>query len=110
MKKLDNLQDVQFYNLDYSQVEIPKGSVVYCDIPYKNTTPYCKNEVGVFNHEEFYEWVRENSDSYSIYISEYKQNVPEDFEIVWELPSKKDIRNSKGEQEDTIEVLMKYKG
>lgn len=110
LKKLDNLQDVQFYNLDYSQVDIPKGSLVYCDIPYKNTTPYCKNEVGVFNHEEFYQWVRENSPLYEIYISEYKQNVPKDFEIVWELQSKKDIRNSKGEQEGTIEVLMKYKG
>ena len=110
MKKLDNLQNVQFYNLDYSQVDIPKGSLVYCDIPYKNTTPYCKNEVGVFNHEEFYQWVRENSPLYEIYISEYKQNVPKDFEIVWELQSKKDIRNSKGEQEGTIEVLMKYKG
>ena len=110
LSKIGKMLDVSFNNGDYLSVDIPIGSLVYCDIPYKNTTPYCKNEVGIFNHEEFYQWVRENSSLYEIYISEYKQNVPKDFEIVWELQSKKDIRNSKGEQEGTIEVLMKYKG
>ena len=57
----------------------------------------------------FYQWVRDNSDKYDIYISEYKQNVPNDFEIVWEYRSKKDIRNKDGKREDTIEVLIKYK-
>ena len=110
LKKLEQLNGVIFYNEDYSQVNIPKGSLVYCDIPYKNTTPYCKNEVGIFNHEEFYQWVRENSPHYEIYISEYKQNVPKDFEVVWEYKSKKEIRNKDNKREVTIEVLMKYKG
>ena len=90
-------------------MDIPKGSLVYCDIPYRNTTQYCKSEVGEFNHEEFYEWVKSNSDKYNIYISEYKKNVPDDFEIVWELESKQDIRNSKNKRAETIEVVMKYK-
>ena len=110
LKKMLNLQDVLFYNLDYQDVNIPYGSLVYCDIPYKNTTPYCKKEVGTFNHEEFYQWVRNNSDKYDIYISEYKENVPNDFEIVWELKSRKDIRNKDNKQCKTIEVLMRYKG
>lgn len=110
LKKLERLDGVMFYNESYSQVDIPKGSLVYCDIPYKNATPYCKNEVGIFNHDEFYKWVREISSHYEIYISEYKQNVPEDFEIVWEYKSKKEIRNKDNEREDTIEILMKYKG
>lgn len=109
LDKMKHLKDVEFYNNDYTEVDIPKGSLVYCDIPYKNTTQYCKNEVGEFNHDEFYQWVRDNSDKYDIYISEYKKNVPEDFEIVWEMESKKDIRNSKNERAETIEVLMKYK-
>lgn len=108
LNKLKNLKNVMFYNLDYSEVDIPKGSFVYCDIPYKNTTPYCKKEVGEFNHEEFYQWVRENSNKYEIYVSEYKENVPNDFEIVWEQNSEKDIRNKNGIKEKTIEVLMKY--
>ena len=109
LKKLDKLLDVEFTNLDYKEVDIPKGSFVYCDIPYKDTTQYSKSEVGVFNHEEFYQWVRDNSKNYDIYISEYKKNVPSDFEIVWEMESKKDIRNSKNEKVGTVEVVMRYK-
>ena len=60
--------DVKFYNLNYDEVPISDGSLVYCDIPYKNTTSYCKSEVGEFDHEEFYNWVRRNSDKYDIYM------------------------------------------
>ena len=109
MKKLKYLHNVDFCNLNYNEVIIPKGSLVYCDIPYKDTTPYCKKEVGVFNHEEFYQWVRDNSDTYDIYVSEYKKNVPDDFEIVWELESKKDIRDVENKRVKTVEVLMQYK-
>ena len=50
-KILNNIMDVKFYNLNYDEVPIPDGSLVYCDIPYKNTTSYCKSEVGEFDHE-----------------------------------------------------------
>lgn len=109
MNKLNNLKDVIFYNLNYNEVNIPIHSLVYCDIPYKNTTQYCKNEVGEFNHDEFYQWVRDNSDKYDIYISEYKKNVPSDFEIVWEIKSRKAIRDANNNATETIEVLIKYK-
>ena len=107
-KILKNITDVKFYNLNYDEVPIPDGALVYCDIPYKNTTSYCKSEVGEFNHEEFYDWVRRNSDKYDIYVSEYKQNIPDDFIIVWEQNSKKDIRNKNNVREETVEVLIKY--
>ena len=95
--------------MNYDEVDIPKGSLVYCDIPYRGTTQYCRNEVGIFNHNEFYNWVKNNSDTYDIYISEYKDNVPDGFEIVWVLESKKDIRNKNNERVKTTEVLIKYK-
>ena len=107
-KILNNIMDVKFYNLNYDEVPIPNGALVYCDLPYKNTTPYCKSEVGEFNHDEFYDWVRKNSDNYDIYVSEYKQNIPDDFKIVWEQNSKKDIRNKNNIREETVEVLIKY--
>ena len=110
IKKMSNLNNVEFYNLNYNKVNIPKKSLVYCDIPYKGTTQYCKKEVGEFNHDEFYQWVRNNSNRYDIYISEYKKNVPEDFEIVWEMESKKQIRDAKNRAIKTTEVLIKYKG
>ena len=110
INKLSNLNNVEFYNLNYDKVNIRKGSLVYCDIPYKGSKPYCKKEVGIFDHYEFYQWVRDNSSTYDIYISEYKENVPEDFEIVWEMESRKIIRNAENEAVRTIEVLMKYGG
>ncbi len=111
MNKLKYIKDVKFYNLDYSEVTpyIPKGSLIYCDIPYKNTTQYCKNEVGQFNHDEFYDWVKRFHNNYEIYISEYKENVPEDFEVVWEYQSRQDIRNKDNKLQKTIEVLIQYK-
>ena len=108
-KILKDIMDVKFYNFNYDEVPIAEGSLVYCDIPYKDTTTYCKSEVGEFNHEEFYNWVRNNSNKYDIYVSEYKQNIPNDFMIVWEHKSKKDIRNKNNIKEETIEVLIKYK-
>ena len=108
-KILKDIMDVKFYNFNYDEVPITEGSLVYCDIPYKDATTYCKSEVGEFNHEEFYNWVRNNSNKYDIYVSEYKQNIPNDFMIVWEHKSKKDIRNKNNIKEETIEVLIKYK-
>ena len=107
-KILPYIMDVSFKCCDYKDVDIPVGAMVYCDIPYKGSTQYDRKEVGDFNHDEFYEWVRVNSNKYDIYISEYKENVPDDFSIVWECNSKKDIRNSKNERVDTVEVLIKY--
>ena len=107
-KILPYIMDVDFKCCDYKDVDIPVGAMVYCDIPYKRSTQYDRKEIGDFNHDEFYEWVRVNSNKYDIYISEYKKNIPNDFSIVWERNSKKDIRNSKNEREDTVEVLIKY--
>ena len=62
LKILPKIQDVIFYNEDYKNAIIPIGSLVYCDIPYKDSKPYSKKEVGIFNYNEFYQWVRDNSD------------------------------------------------
>lgn len=110
LNKLKYIQDVEFYNLDYQNI-IPylyKDSMIYCDIPYKGKTGYCTKEVGEFNHEEFYNWAKYWSKDYDIYVSEYKENIPDNFKIVWEYESKKDIRNKDSEQQKTIEVLIKY--
>ena len=62
--------DVIFTNANYDEVDIPQGSIVYCDIPYKDTTQYSSKEVGKFNHDEFYKWVIDNKDKYTFLISE----------------------------------------
>lgn len=109
-KILKNIMDVEFYSEDYANVPIPSGALVYCDIPYRGAIQYSKKETGIFDHEIFYQWVKDNSDKYEIYISEYKQNVPEGFDIVWCRNSSKAIRNKDDKGEDTVEVLIKYGG
>ena len=106
LKKLEKLKDVIFTNSSYKNVKIPNGSIVYCDIPYRNTTQYSKKECGVFNHEEFYKWVEDNKYKFTILISEYKQNVPDGFDIVWEIKSKKSIRDKNYVNQQTVEVLI----
>lgn len=105
-KKIINLYNVEFTNKDYSELKIPKGSLVYCDIPYENSTKYCKKEVGIFNHNDFYDWVENNKYNYDIYISEYKENVREGFKIIWEKESKTGIRKN-NRAINTTEVLIR---
>jgi len=109
MKKFSKLQDVQFYNNDYSNFILPDNSLIYCDIPYKNTTQYCTKEVGIFDHDKFYDWVGRNSSRYDIFISEYSGNVPLGYEIVWSVGSKQDMHNKTGKKAKTEEVLIKVK-
>lgn len=104
LKKHRTMQDVLFLNLSYEKVNLPNNSLVYCDIPYKNTTGY---SVGSFNHDDFYAWAKNMKEKgQSIIVSEYSCNVPADWQVVFELESKKDIRNKDGIQEKTTEILM----
>ena len=52
LERLKGLERLQGLKCDYRDVTIPKGGVVYCDIPYKGTSGY----IGGFDHEAFYEW------------------------------------------------------
>lgn len=80
-KQAPNLKGIEFIHADYRDVEIPDRSIIYCDPPYKDTIKYKK--AGEFNHDEFWEWVREKSrEGHSVYVSEY--NAPLDFAIRWE--------------------------
>lgn len=106
IRLIENMQNVQFENKDYKDLEIPNGAVVYCDIPYKGKAQYSVKECRKFNHNEFYEWVEKNKDKFDIYISEYKDSVPDGFEIVWEKESKTDLGNIDNQKIKTTEVLI----
>jgi hypothetical protein len=64
-------------NKSYEDVDLPSNTVVYCDIPYKNTHKYNDN---VFDYDSFYSWAFNNS--HPVFISEY--SIPDDFKCVWE--------------------------
>ena len=108
-KKASKLRDVKFSHGSYKDVQdIPANSLIYCDIPYKDTTQY---SVGRFDHEDFYSWaVGMKKDGHSVFVSEYAQNVPDDWDIVYSVESRKGIRDKNGEQVKTVEVVMTPKG
>lgn len=79
-KQSENLKDILFLNksfLDYSEEDIV-NYVIYCDIPYRNTTKYATN---TFPYSEFYEWCIRMSKNNTVLVSEY--NMPDEFKCVW---------------------------
>ena len=105
MKDISGLINAEFSCLDYKDVIIPKGSVVYADPPYAKTTGYDKI-VGEFNHEEFWEYMRKISKDNIVLISEY--TMPDDFECIWKKNIKCTLNNK--QVTDKTEKLFIYRG
>lgn len=106
-RKMVGLNNVTFVCGDYFDIVMPSTpSVIYCDIPYKNTTDYSN---GLFNHEQFYAWAyKTKALGHIVLVSEYEMNVDEAMKgnIVWRKESKKDIRDKDNVQQKTVEVLI----
>lgn len=81
--KKTQLDNITFLNDDYRNVPIPDGSIIYCDIPYRNTGTYNKAEY--FDYDAFYDWcVKKKEEGNDVFISEY--SMPDDrFECVFEM-------------------------
>ena len=87
-KQLPKMIGVQFENKDYTELEIPNESIIYCDIPYQGTKQYSTSKD--FNHSNFWNWCREKANQgHTIFISEY--NAPADFECVWQKEAKSSL-------------------
>lgn len=78
------LKNIKWTSLSYNMLDIPNGSFVYCDPPYKNTTKY--KHYDYFNSDIFFDWVRDISKHSTVYVSEYA--APDDFECVMEIELK----------------------
>lgn len=81
LKQAPALKDIKFLNIsydgyDYDKIKTP--SVIYCDIPYSNSTGYSTAQ---FSHEAFWEWARAMSKKHYLLVSEY--TAPNDFVEVW---------------------------
>lgn len=87
---------VEFYSTDYQAVPIHENSIIYCDIPYKNTGTYQRHKKTEFDYERFYNWAY--SQTQPIFISEYW--MPEDrFVCIAEIQRRETFspnNNSKG--------------
>ena len=105
LKDLVGIQSATFTCLDYRDVEIPDGAVVYCDPPYVNTTGYT---VGQFDTNEFWNYMRQLSKRCDVYISE--ESAPDDFECIWSKEKVRTLEKSDNVGRVKVEKLFKYKG
>lgn len=77
-KQAKKIEGVILQNKSYDELDIPKGSIIYCDPPYFGATGY-KDK---FDHIKFWNWVRKMKQiGHTIFVSEY--NAPEDFKYMW---------------------------
>lgn len=75
IKQSLNLTDVVFEHKNYLDYTDMCGELIYCDPPYQGTTQYGTSKD--FNHDEFWNWVREISKNNIVLVSEYA--APDDF-------------------------------
>ena len=85
----DTYKKIIFTQSNYLNLSIKPNALIYADSPYKGVKPYQINPK--FNYEEYYNWLREQSKTNPIFISE--QSMPEDFQIIW---SKDDVTRTAG--------------
>ena len=97
------LKNATFLNMDYRDVPIQDGSVVYCDPPYQNTTQYGEK----FDSDEFWEYMRKISINNTVFISE--QEAPEDFACIWEKEQRRTIDVNKSNNQIKIEKLFVFR-
>lgn len=106
LKDLQGLMSAEFINLDYRQVPIPQGAVVYADPPYANTTGYGKEK---FDSSEFWSCMRLLATTgHKVFISE--QAAPSDFVCIWEKPFTRTLDRNKQNQFKVYERLFTYGG
>ena len=98
LESLERLQSLTASYVDYREVEIPPGTVIYCDPPYIGTDEY---KTGDFDHGAFYDWCCSQSEL--VLVSEYQ--MPEDrFEPVLSL-EKTSLLSQKGAGKKVTESL-----
>lgn len=80
LQQLERIQNVQklgyaplpsITSTDYQYVSILPNSILYCDIPYRNTEKYDSD----FDYERFYDWTKTQKEL--VVISEY--DMPDNF-------------------------------
>lgn len=98
------LRGVDFRHSSYQDLDIPEGSVIYCDPPYQSTTKYAHK----FDHLEFWEWCRKKSQYNELFVSEYA--APDDFVCIWEKGTTVSIHQKRGNSPAATERLFKLRG
>lgn len=86
---LGRLQSLERLEMDYRDVQLPDGCVVYCDPPYAGTDGYGLHK-SAFDHEAFWNWARKCERL--LFISEY--SAPVDFVPIEAVPHRSRISST----------------
>ncbi len=100
LQGLKRLQSLHTTQGDYREVPIKNNSVIYCDIPYRNTDGYNFSGENDFDYSAFYKWCEKQTEL--VIVSEY--NMPEDFICVNQI--EKRVRLSGGGHNKAIEKMF----
>ena len=73
LERLERQERITRLNQSYDKVKIKPNSVIYCDIPYRDTDGYGMD----FDYEKFYSWAERQSEL--VIISEY--NMPDAVDV-----------------------------
>ena len=104
LKTMANLENARFTNLDYRDVPIPSGSVIYADPPYADTTGYSRE---TFDSSAFWDYARSLAkNGHRVFVSE--QKAPEGWVSVWESPLKRQLDRNKQNIFTVTEKLYVY--
>ena len=52
-KQIEKLKGIKFTEGNYDEIDYPENSIIYCDIPYKDTKQYATSKG--FNHDKFWQ-------------------------------------------------------
>lgn len=97
-------QDIMFGISDYRAMTNLKGYTIYADPPYANVKQYANSKD--FNHDKFWEKMREWSQDNIVIISELE--APDDFECIWQQEVSRSIKST--DKSRAVEKLFKYRG
>ena len=86
-----SIKNIKFYAVDYKDLS-PKNRLIYCDPPYQGTTSYGS----YFDHNEFWDIMRDWSKENTVVISEY--SAPSDFKEIAQFPKTLGLRTKKGNE------------
>jgi DNA adenine methylase len=97
---VDTMRDIEFIVSDYSTLEIPDGSLVYCDPPYESTSKYKY----ALDHVTFWRWCDDlTKRDCSVFVSSYEEGIPADWRIIWKKEYYSGLCN--GKKKPCTEVL-----
>lgn len=98
LKKLSCIKKANFVHASYDNFNNnAKNWIIYCDPPYKGTTKF---STGNFDHNKFWDWVRNMSKNNVVIVSEYE--APDDFDIILEINSKIDMHSKTPNRKEKI--------